>query len=312
MNCRTYWIALFFASVIFLCGFDFSQHSVPTGEIIKAGPRKDGIPALYNPDFITAPDDSYLKDTDRVIGVYYGGEAKAYPLRILVWHELVNDTIGGKDALITYCPLTGSGIVFDPAINDARFLFGVSGRLYNSCLVLYDKQTKSLWSQLKMEAVTGSMTGKSLLRIPSVNTTWGAWKNLYPDTRVLSVNTGYDRDYTSNPYADYENSKEIIFPVLPFDKRVAAKEWVIGIVIDGHAKAYPEQELAHAGMPLSDTVGGTNIVINYDRNSFTVSVHDQEGNFIPSVRVYWFAWAAFYPDTKVFSLDRLIGKKQSR
>ena len=175
--------------VFILFGFDFSEHSIPINEIHSGGPAKDGIPALYDPEFITANDAHYLKSSDRVLGLSINGESKAYPLRILNWHELVNDRVGGTDVLVSYCPLCGTGMAFDSNINGERTLFGVSGKLYNSDVLFYDRKTESLWSQIKMEAVTGPLTGSRLKLLPLVHTTWEAWKKKHPDTKVLSKKT---------------------------------------------------------------------------------------------------------------------------
>ena len=163
-------IAIF--CILTMLGFDYSKHSIPINEIHSGGPSKDGIPALYNPKFILAKDAAYLKPQDRILGLYLNGEAKAYPIRILNWHELVNDSVGGKDVLVSYCPLCGTGMAFDANIDGRKYLFGVSGKLYNSDVLMYDKETESLWSQIKMEAVTGAMTGKRLTLLPLIHTTW--------------------------------------------------------------------------------------------------------------------------------------------
>lgn len=207
--------------------WDYSKHNIPIEEIYSGGPAKDGIPELTKPEFITAEQARYLHPEDRVLGIYLNGEAKAYPLRILNWHEIVNDIVGGKAIIITSCPLTGSGLAYDALFNNRRVIFGVSGNLYNSNVLLYDRDTESLWSQLKMEAVTGKMTGTKLKPSPLFNTTWKGWKNRFPNTKVLSLNTGYIRDYTKDPYQRYEKSDRIYFPVSHTDKELAPKEWVL-------------------------------------------------------------------------------------
>ena len=144
-----------------------------------------------------------MGDDDIVIGVTFSGESRAYPIRILNWHEIANDRVGGTDILVSYCPLCGTGIVFDSRINGKVHTFGVSGLLYNSDLLMYERGTKesSLWAQILGEAVVGPLTGTKLTVLPSVQTTWGEWKAQHPDTKVLDVNTGYSRDYGRNPYS---------------------------------------------------------------------------------------------------------------
>lgn len=283
-----------------LTGFDFSKHSIPTSEIRSGGPPKDGIPALTDPKFISAGQAKYLKPQDRVLGVVLNGEARAYPLRILNWHEIVNDIIGPSPVVITYCPLTGSGIAYETQINKSRIKFGVSGKLYNSNLLLYDRSTESLWSQLKMEAVTGEMTGTKLEPISVLNTTWQDWRRSYPGTRVLALDTGYRRDYDRDPYEKYHRSPDIYFTVSNIDRRLPLKEWVLGVIINGKAKAYPFAALAKVSSPLPDKLGGEDILVYFDEKKKCAWVESEGGRSIPSVQAYWFAWHAFYPDGEIF------------
>jgi len=136
-------IFLFITFLFLQLGFDYAQHSIPINEIHSGGPDKDGIPALVDPEFISGDEVKYLKTSDRILGLSINGEAKAYPIRILNWHELVNDRVGEKEVLVSYCPLCGTGMAFDARIDGKRFLFGVSGKLYNSDVLMYDKQTES-------------------------------------------------------------------------------------------------------------------------------------------------------------------------
>lgn len=286
--------------VFFLLGFDFSQHSIPIDEIHSGGPAKDGIPALYDPRFMLAKDVEYLKQSDRILGLTINGEAKAYPIKVLNWHELVNDSVGGKDVLVSYCPLCGTGMAFDAKIDGKRFLFGVSGKLYNSDVLMYDKETESLWSQIKMEAVTGSMTGKRLTLLPLVHTTWGAWKFKHPDTKVLSKKTEHFRNYSDSPYSTYETSDQIMFPVKHKDDRLSRKEWVLGVIINKEAKAYSFKRLSKEQRAVKDKVGGQNIIVVYDEDHQSAVIFDEQNNIIPSTQAYWFAWAAFYPNTDLY------------
>ena len=283
-----------------MVGFDFSKHSIPLDEIHDGGPPKDGIPALFDPQFIEAEEADYLKSPDRILGIVINGEVKAYPIRILNWHEMVNDRVGGKDVLITYCPLCGIGIAFDAKVNGKRMLFGVSGKLYNSDVLFYDKETESLWSQLKMEAVTGTLTGQKLIPLPMVYTTWQDWKEKHPDTKVLSSKTGHFRDYERNPYEEYAKNQEILFPTSFKDKRLPAKTWVIGIIINGKAKAYSLTKLLNSPPLIQDVIGGQEIEIEFDSTNQTVEVKDKTGNLIPAIQSYWFAWSAFYPETELY------------
>lgn len=280
--------------------FDFSRHNIPLNEIYDGGPPKDGIPALYDPRFVKADEARFLSPGDRVLGLSMKGEAKAYPIKILNWHELVNDRIGEEWVLISFCPLCGTGMAFDAELNGQRFLFGVSGKLYNSDVLFYDKKTESLWSQIKMQAVTGSMIGTRLTLLPIEHTTWDDWQSRHPETQVLSDQTGTPRNYAVNPYEGYENHEKTFFQVSHEDTRLPRKAWVLGVTVGGKAKAYAFERLAKEPGFLCDQVGGQTIIVRYDPKNRSAIVTDAQGVAVPSVQAYWFAWAAFYPETELF------------
>ena len=169
-------------------GFDVSDALIPITEIRHGGPGRDGIPAIDKPMFIAADKAKFLSPTDRILGLHYANRTRAYPIRIMNWHEIVNDRIGGDAVLITYCPLCGTGMAF--RIPDGG-TFGVSGLLYNSDMLLYDRASESLWSQLMGRAVTGPMKGERLQLIPLEHTTWSDWRTRHSDTLVLSRDTGH-------------------------------------------------------------------------------------------------------------------------
>jgi len=283
----------------FLVGFDTRNSIVPSAEIRSGGPGKDGIPALFNPEFIDSDQASYLRPDDRVLGIELAGEARAYPIRLLNWHELVNDVVGESAILISYCPLCGTGMAFDRSIHHEIYEFGVSGKLYNSDVLFYDKKTDSLWSQIRMEAISGPMVSQKLNQLRVTHTTWEKWKSGHPKTRVLSLNTGYSRDYGRDPYAGYGQVTRLYFPVNNKDSRLHSKDWVLGIEINGHTKAYPFVLLGKLEMPIRDKVGGQEIDIYFDKEGSSGYITDQEGEIIPTVQAYWFAWAAFHPDTEL-------------
>lgn len=285
---------------VVLSGFDFSKHSIPIEEIQSGGPPKDGIPALLTPKFVPAAKARFLNDEDRVLALAQGKEAKAYPIRILNWHEVVNDTLDGKPILITYCPLCGTGMAFDPVINGKKYTFGVSGLLYNSDVLMYDHPTESLWSQVKEEAVTGPMIGSRLQPIFLIHTTWGDWRKEHPDTQVLSTETGHVRDYSRDPYAGYADTRRIFFSVKNQSERYHPKEWVLGIVVQGKAKAYPFSELARQPSVFTDTVNGLTLQVHYKDASKTAFLTKLDGTPIPSVVGFWFGWYAFYPETELY------------
>lgn len=297
-------VVLFAALIwVLLCGFDYSKHSIPVDEIFSGGPPKDGIPALFNPKFISArkAGKNFLKDQDRVLGLYLNGKAKAYPIKILNWHEIVNDQVGGRSVVVTFCPLCGTGMVFDAVIKGRRMSFGVSGLLYQSDMLLYDHKTESLWSQIKSEAVTGPMTGAKLKLLATTQTTWKKWREMHPDTRVLSLRTGYRRDYNRDPYKGYDTTAKLMFGVSNRNRSYHPKEKVVGIELGGAFKAYPFSELAKAERPLKDVIRGTEVRVDFDPESKTAVVLDKNGRELPSVVGFWFAWYAFHPDTEIFT-----------
>lgn len=259
-------------------------------------PLKTGF-LRYNPSFVGADAASFLGDRDRVLGMEIKGEAKAYPIKILNWHEVVNDQIGGVPVLITYCPLCGTGMVFDPQVRGRRLSFVVSGKLYNSNVLFYDKETESLWSQIKMEAVTGPMTGERLKLLPLEHTTWADWRAKHPQTKVLTQETGYQRDYLKDPYQGYEQDEKIFFPVAHEDPRLPRKARILGVVVNGQAKAYAFEALQPE---VSDQVGGQEIRIEHNYKSRNAIIKNERGEIIPSVQAYWFAWKAFYPETEIY------------
>ena len=317
---------------------DDVPHSIPLNEIFHGGPPKDGIPALTDPRTIAAAAADYLQDTDTVLGMSINGESRAYPLRIMNWHEIVNDTLGGRRILVTFCPLCGTGIAFDPVIDGTRIEFGVSGMLHNNDLLMYDRgtDTPSLWQQALGEAVVGPKTGTLLDLLPVVQTTWGDWKNAHPDTTVLSTATGFNRNYNFDPYAGYDETGNLLFPLFgEEDGRLSRKTRVLGVRMGDTSKAYVLEELRAAEV-VNDTVAGTPIVLIANPASDSVRVYERldrqftgshnrvvdaerqdvwqvteetltnekTGESLERVSdafiSFWFAWFSFYPDTLVF------------
>ena len=290
--------------VLLSMGFSWEPRSIPMNEVHSGGPGKDGIPALTDPTFVSADAAGFLSSDDRVLGIELNGQAKAYPIAVLNWHELVNDVVGGTPVLVSYCPLCGSGMVFDASVSGERLLFGVSGRLYNSDVLFYDRKTDGLWSQLQMEAVTGPLTGTQLTLLAGRHTTWSAWRREHPQTLVLSTDTGYRRDYSRDPYVHYASSPDIMFPVAHRDDRLSTKTWVLGVLIDGQAKAYAWDDLAHRTQPLTDHIGGHTVQVHVDAASRSAWITTPDGHEVPTVTAYWFAWAAFHPETAVYQSGR--------
>lgn len=280
-------------------GFDLSGLTINQDELRSGGPPRDGIPSIDQPKFIAQDRVDFLRDDDIVIGLVRGNTARAYPTRILIWHEIVNDVIGQDAVAVTYCPLCGTAMVFDRTIDGTVRTFGVSGLLYRSDVLMYDRQTESLWSQLAMKAVSGPAVGKALPWLPSEHLTWRAWREKYPQGQVLSTDTGHRRNYKANAYASYFASDKTMFPVPHVRKELSNKTRVIGVVIDGKAKAYVLKGLP-TDKAVKDTVSDKQLAIRYDAKKQFPQVTDLAGDPVPSVVVFWFAWQAFYPETDLW------------
>jgi len=284
-------------------GFDVSEASIPAAEIHLGGPPKDGIPAIDRPRFLAAEQAGYLDDQAPVLGLALDGDAKAYPVAIMNWHEIVNDRIGGRPVSVTFCPLCGSGIAFSAEVGGRKLDFGVSGLLYNSDMLLYDRQSESLWSQLMGEAVSGPLKGTRLDTLVLEHTSWGDWRSRHPNTWVLSRETGYGRDYDRDPYAGYDNEEGLYFPVARRDPRYHPKERVLGLELDGRFKAYPFAELSRTDGLVEDRIGEHEILIRFDSANRSARALDSAGKPLPTVTTFWFAWYAFHPVTEVFKAN---------
>jgi hypothetical protein len=192
-------------------------------------------------------------------------------------------------------------MAFEAEVQGRRHTFGVSGLLYQSDLLMYDHQTESLWSQVGMHAVAGPLTREKLTPIVLEHTIWREWRTAHPSTVVLSTRTGSFRNYDRDPYAGYDESSELFFDTTHFDSRYHPKEWVVGLDIDGVAKAYPFMELKKVSSPLVDHVNGRRLTVRFKAESRSASVADENGTPVPSLMAFWFAWYAFHPDTQVFT-----------
>lgn len=293
--------------------FDVTNTAVPKQEILSGGVPKDGIPALTDPRTVGASRATGLRDSDLVVGMTTEGLARAYPLSILTWHEIINDRLGKTALAVTYCPLADSIVTFDrKAPSGSVREFGVSGLLYNSNLIMYDRQNnekaESLWSQVKTTAIGGPRKGEQLLSIPHVVVTWGEWRRKHPETTVVSPQTDHQRDYTRDPYADYFASSELMFPARPQSSALPLKERVIGILHGDKARAYPFSELAKTSGQVKDTVQEQPVALTYDRGTRTAqAVNVPEGATV--ITSFWFAWYAMHPATEVWRAPESTGKR---
>ena len=245
---------------------DFTKHSVPLSEFLSGGPPRDGIPPVDEPKPTSqAEADDWLGDREPVLAVEVGDRVRAYPLQILVWHEIVNDTLGGRPIAVTYCPLCNSPLVFDRRVRGRTLTFGTTGNLRNSDLVMWDRQTESWWQQLTAEAVVGELTGTRLAVLPSQVLSWADFKRLHPDGDVLSRDTGVARDYGRNPYEGYDqpDSQPFLFDG-KMDDRLPPKERVIAVFTPRETVVVPFSRLAREPV-VELEVGGVPVVVFYKR-----------------------------------------------
>lgn len=282
---------------------DGVKHSISLDEIVGGGPPKDGIPSIDNPKFVAAADASFVADEEPGLAVELEGIARFYPFQIMVWHEIVNDSFNGRRVLLTYCPLCLSGIVFDPLVKGEQVEFGTSGKLWNSNLVMYDRKTDSLWSQILGEAIVGEMTGTKLAVLPADIIRFGDFKKKYPQGQVLSRDTGATRFYGRDPYGDYYTTPGTYFPVKNRDDRLGEKEFILGIVVDGKAKAYFPPSVKTKGQ-VEDSFAGKIIVAKYEADIDAVRLFEKKSNGslerINPFAAFWFSWAAAHPDTELY------------
>ncbi|MFW6388260.1 MAG: DUF3179 domain-containing protein [bacterium] len=299
------------------------QHSTSDffESMMSGGPPPDGIPSIDEPEFIPASE-SGLDDGDMVIGLEHEGVVRAYPQQILVLHEIVNQEIAGENVAVTYCPLTATAQCY--VTGDTTM--GVSGRLVNSNLVMYDRDTGSLWPQIGGTAVAGEREGESLEEVNVTWTTWGQWLDRHPDTEVLSANTGHARNYGRDPYGSYNprggyyTSSGTMFPVMSEDDRYHEKDMVVGARTEQRAVFFHMEELAEAGIRETEHFIGvydgalttghiyrkdSEVELTYEdgavRNEATGETFDPDE--VPLERVipiegFYFAWNAFYPESE--------------
>jgi hypothetical protein len=308
-------------------------------EIVWGGVRKDGIPALTRPETVAASQAAFLQDGDTVFGLSLGGASRAYPQKILDWHEMVNDVVDGRFFSLSYCTLCGSAIAYATGTTDGKpLLFGSSGLLYRSNKLMYDDGTLSLWSNLTGEPVVGPLVGRGLrlTALPVTITTWNDWRTRHPDTTVVSPATGHSRDYTAGAaYGRYFASPETMFPVWKKSPLLPSKAWIYALRSGAAARAYP-LDLLFRERVVNDEIGGLPLVLIADPTGGAVRAYRSGGRRfaegphgdviepatgerwtvaeeglrpprggLPLARVaghraYWFAWYAFFPETGLY------------
>lgn len=335
---------------------DFSKHTIPYSEILSGGPPKDGIPAIDDPKFISVSEaDAWLQEVEPVIFFQIGNDVRAYPLQILMWHEIVNDTVGAVPVVISFCPLCNTAIAFERTVDNQVLDFGTTGRLRYSNLIMYDRPTETWWQQATGEAIAGEFTGSQLAFRPAAIISWADFKTTYSAGKVLSRETGFQRSYGDNPYVGYDdvNNPPFLYRGLVTPDSLPPVARVLTIDLNDEAVAYP-YDLLQTLHVVNDTVGNTQVVvlwatgtasaldtsaiadgrdigtaIAYSRMvdgqtltfAFTDSqiVDEQTGSHwdvlgqavsgsltgkqltpLVAVNHFWFSWAAFKPQTRIF------------
>jgi Protein of unknown function (DUF3179) len=293
---------------------DFSKQLVPLDEFQSGGPPKDGIPAIDAPRYTRAADVDFLEDREPVILITIGGDSRAYPLQILTWHEIVNTHIGDVPVAVTFCPLCNTAIAFDRRVNGQVLDFGTTGKLRESDLVMYDRQTESWWQQFGGEALVGTLAGKKLRQLPARIVSWRDYRSAHPDGLVLNRDTGHVRDYGTNPYAGYDDvaSPPIFAARNADDDRLPPKERVLYVEVGEKAFAVPFPVLAEKRMIELETNAGELVVrwrggvasaldassIAEGRDVGSASVL-LDGEPVPFTEPFWFAVAAFRRDIEI-------------
>jgi thiol-disulfide isomerase/thioredoxin len=339
---------------------DFSKHSVPYSEILSGGPPKDGIPAIDDPQFVRIEEaDEWLEPQEPVVLVQVGDEARAYPIQILMWHEIVNDAVGGVPVTVTFCPLCNTGVAFERTFEGQVLDFGTTGRLRFSNLVMYDRQTETWWQQATGEGIAGEFTGRQLTFVPASMISWGDFKATYPDGTVLSRETGYSRNYGRNPYTGYDdvNRSPFLYVGPETPGTLAPMARVVTVDLNGEAVGYPYDVLQKVHV-VNERVGGVPIVVLWapgtasaldagsvaggeDVGAATTFSRELDGQTLTflfdgdrivdeqtgsewdvlgqavsgplagsqlapvvSINHFWFSWAAFRPETRVYSPEQ--------
>lgn len=277
-----------------------NKSGILQSKIVSGGPPPDGIPPVDDPQFSTMKQaDRWLTDDELVLLIKYKGEYRIYPYQIMVWHEIVNDTIQQDPILITYCPLCGTGLAFIRQVDDIEVSFGTSGKLYNSNLLMYDRKTKSLWTQMEGEAVYGPLTGQILTRLSLDTLSWKEWKQKKINALVLNRNTGKQRDYGKDPYDGYYSSKNIYFPLEHYDQRLHPKEIVYGLNVNGTYKAYPYSKILKQQV-INDKIGERNINIKILNDGRIKAFYRDTGQEILLQRGFWLVWSAFHVKSEIY------------
>lgn len=273
---------------------NLSKTEIDLSQVLSGGPGKDGIPAINDPKFISVAEAEAELD-EEVLGIFLdiNGDQRYYPYTILVWHEIVNDTVGNQPVAVTFCPLCGSAITFDRNVNGKVVEFGVSGLLYESNLLMYDSENESLWSQALGRAVVGDDAGTNLDHVPMQLLTFAEFKQKFPEAQVLSNDTGHSRNYGFFPYGDYDESDDLVFPTSVQDKRFHPKTimYVVNVGSDKSA-AFVWEKAGETGTAELE-VDGQQVTLTRNGGEAVVTIDGQE---VPGYFEMWFSWATHHQD----------------
>lgn len=281
-----------------LHGFRLDGLSVSRDKVRPAARKRDPIPVVNEPRYVPAAEASWVAGDTPVIGVVVGGEARAFPVHLMEYHHVVNAVVGGVPVAVTFDPLTAVPRAYRRDLDGKRLEFAVSGLVYNSGALLFDRETESLWSQFRGDAVAGRLVGKRLTRLPVRQEVLAKWLARQPDTQVLVRPEPQRIDYRYSPYKAYWIEDQIPFPVEARDDRFHAKEVVLGIEAGGTTRAYLGSVVTRAGLHVEDSVPGGTIVIDYRPEEAVFEW--QAPDAIAVTDAYWFAWKAFHPETEIW------------
>jgi len=276
----------------------------PREHIIHGGPPKDGIPALVDPTSVPVSRAVAISPDDRVIGVAMNGEARAYPIRLLNYHEIVNDVLGGVPIAVVYCPLCDSVSVVDRRVGGDTVTFGVSGLLLHSNVLMYDRSHDALWTQLGGRAISGPFAGRALSHFNSWEIArFDAWSHRFPTGRVISLDTGHERNYERSPYAEYFENDDLYFPVPRDDRLPRRKVPVVGVQVGDRTCAVPVEAVHRApGGRLEVPLGQQRVILEADASGAQEIAIIDAPEGARAVHTFWFAWAAFHPNTAVYGV----------
>lgn len=282
-----------------------AQIDVPIKEVYQGCAKRDCIPSIDAPDFVSSAQANHLDDEDLILGLDYAGVVRAYPAFILNHHEVVNDTVNNVPIAITFCPLCGSGVAFRREVGGEAITFGVSGLLHNSDLILYDRKTESLWQQITGIAIAGPQRGQMLEAVPLTMTTWHDWRSAHPDSTVLSgVRQMSYGD--KKPYGDYDQSERLMFPANAAAARILhPKQVVYGVRIAEGAVAVTERAL-EAGAEIATPAGGVTLKWQRQADGRVVVRRADTDEDLLSQRMFWFAWYSFNTDTVLRDIEHSL------